>query len=78
VAVGAPVQITWNLSGTGWTWVRNNKGIDIRNPRDWKPKQESDTRYIATNKKENGVRYKYDVNVTNGTVTLKWDPSIMN
>jgi hypothetical protein len=78
VPVGTSVQITWTLSGANWTWVRNNKGIDIQNPKDWKTKQESPIKFIATNKKEAGARYKYDVNVTNGTVTLKWDPSIMN
>jgi hypothetical protein len=78
VSVGTPVQITWTLSGTNWKWVKNNKGIDIQNPKDWKTKQESDTKYIATNKKEAGAKYKYDINVTNGTVTLNWDPTIMN
>lgn len=78
VAVGTDVRVVWKLTGSGWTFVKNNKGIDIKVPKNWKPKELNSTEFEATNKKEAGVLYKYDINVTNGTLTLQWDPSIMN
>jgi hypothetical protein len=77
-AVGTDVKVVWSLKGAGWSFVKN-KGIDIKNMKNWKLKEITPTQYEATNKKENGgVLYKYDINVTNGTTTLGWDPTIMN
>jgi hypothetical protein len=73
------VRITWNLDGdTGWTFDRN-KGIDIKNKKNWVPKYVSPTQYNAKNKKENGSQsYKYEINLENGSTKLSWDPTIMN
>jgi hypothetical protein len=78
-AVGTDVKVVWNLKGAGWSFVKN-KGIDIKDMKNWKLNEVNPTQYEATNKKENGgVLYKYDINVTNGTITLPaWDPTIMN
>jgi hypothetical protein len=77
-AVGTDVTITWDLKSAGWSFVKN-KGIDIKNMKNWKLKEVTPTQYEATNKKENGVFYKYEINVTDGTITLPpWDPTIMN
>jgi hypothetical protein len=79
VATGTDVAIVWNLTTSGWSFVKN-KGIDIKNKKDWKPKEDSPTQYTATNKKETGnVPYTYEINVTDGTTPLPgWDPTIMN
>jgi hypothetical protein len=79
VPTGTDVAIVWNLTTSGWSFVKN-KGIDIKNKKDWKPKEDSPTQYTATNKKETGtVPYKYEINVTDGTTPLPgWDPTIMN
>jgi hypothetical protein len=75
---GTDVKIVWNLKGAGWSFVKN-KGIAIKNMKNWKVNEVNPTQYEATNKKENGtVLYKYDINVTNRTITLTWDPTIMN
>jgi hypothetical protein len=74
--IGGNVEIIWDLKGSGWTFVKN-KGIDIKNMKNWKIKG-TPTQYSATNKKERNVLYKYDINVTDGTTTLQWDPMIMN
>ena len=76
-AAGDDVTIVWNLASSGWTFVKN-KGIDIKNKKNWKLKEDSATQYTATNKKEGGVQYKYEINVTNGAVSPTWDPTIMN
>jgi hypothetical protein len=68
-------SIVWTVSTGGWTFAK--KGIDIKNRKTWQLKRDSPTQYTATNKRD-GDQYKYDINVTNGTVTVSWDPSIMN
>lgn len=79
VAPGTPVAIQWNITSPGLSFVKN-KGIDIKNRKDWKINEDSPTRYTATNKKENGAPiYKYEINVMNGTAALEpWDPTIRN
>ena len=78
VPEGTDVAIVWTLTTSGWKFV-NNQGIDIKNKKNWNLPERGDTRYTATNKKEKGDLYKYDVNVTDGqTPALKFDPSIMN
>ena len=75
---GGDVEIVWDLKSSGWSFVKN-KGIDIKNRKNWKLKEVTPTQYSATNKKEVNVLYKYEINVTNGTTTLPpWDPMIMN
>ena len=77
-APGTDVKIVWKLTGAGWTFVKN-KGIDIKNRKTWKLNEDSSTQYTATNKREDGSQiYKYEINVTNGSLTLPWDPTIMN
>jgi len=71
------VDITWNLASAGWLFDKN-KGIDIKNKRNWVPKSVSDTQYTARNKEKDGVTYKYTINVTDGKTPLAWDPTIMN
>jgi hypothetical protein len=78
--VGDDVEIIWNLASSGWSFVKN-KGIEIKNQKNWKVKPDSSmpsTKYAATNKKEGGFSYKYEINVTNGTALPPWDPTIMN
>jgi hypothetical protein len=77
VPVDTPVAIVWTLTTQGWTFVKN-QGIDIKNKKSWQLKEDSSTKYTATNKKEKGDPYKYDVNVTDGKTPLKFDPTIMN
>ena len=74
---GGNVEILWDLKGSGWSFVKN-KGIDIKNRKNWKIKEVTPMQYSATNKKEVNAFYKYDINVTDGTTTLQWDPMIMN
>jgi len=76
-APGANVTITWNLTSSGWSFVKN-KGIVIKPMNAWKVPEISPTQYKATNKREGGVLYKYEINVTNGTTKLSWDPTIEN
>jgi hypothetical protein len=75
--VGDDVEITWTLATSGWSFDQN-KGIDIKNKKNWKVKRVDDLHYNATNKKEGNALYKYDINVTNGSVSPSYDPTIMN
>jgi hypothetical protein len=75
---GDPVQITWNLSGAGWTFPAGAGGIFIKKKNTWVITADSATQYSATNKRETGKTYSYTVNVLNGTYLLTWDPTIMN
>ena len=70
-----PVNVSWRISRDGWSFVRNN-GVDIkRGP----PTQHvSDKHYVAHFRATDGVVYKYWINLTNGTDTVTWDPTIMN
>jgi hypothetical protein len=73
-----PVTIIWDIASTstGWTFVKN-QGIKFKKGT-WTITK-SDAEYTATQKKKDGVIYKYTINVTNGTGTpLSWDPTIMN
>ena len=73
-----PVTITWDIAtaSTAWTFVKN-QGIKFKKGT-WTITK-SDKEYTATQKKKDGVIYKYTINVTNGTgITLSWDPTIMN
>lgn len=72
------VAIQWDLKSTGWTFVKN-KGISIHPMNVWRVNEKMPTQYTATMKKKDGVLYKYEINVTNGTATLPpWDPTIQN
>lgn len=79
VAPGSPVAIRWNITTSGWSFVKN-KGIDIKDRKNWKLDEDSPTQYTATNKKENGAPiYKYEISVTDGKTPLQpWDPTIRN
>jgi hypothetical protein len=79
VSPGTDVAIVWNVTTSGWSFVKN-KGIDIKDKKDWKVKEgDSDTQYTATNKKENGAPvYTYKINLMKGSTNLSWDPTIMN
>ena len=70
-----PVTITWSLVAQGWTFV-SNKGIKIRGG-GWHEQEVTPTQYTAYNRKDRLI-YKYQINVTNGTDTVAWDPFIWN
>ncbi len=70
-----PVTIPWTLVTQGWKFV-HNKGIKIRGG-GWHEQEVSDTQYTAWNRKDRQI-YKYEINVTNGTDTVTWDPFIWN
>ena len=76
--MGDPVQITWNLTSSGWAFPAGGGGIFIKKKNKWVISVDSTTKYSATNKKETGKKYSYTVNVLNGTYLLTWDPTIMN
>jgi hypothetical protein len=84
-SAGSTVEITWKLTTPGWLFQKN-KGIDnikIKKPhpnhkQEWKVTDKSDQEYKARNIKEGGPEYKYEINLTNGTTPLSWDPTIMN
>ena len=76
---GNNVNLHWNISTNGWTFPSN--GIVITNPGD----QFSDAQVLNNgrqfkwkDKNTNSVRYKYTINVTNGSTTLSLDPTIEN
>ena len=70
-----PVYVPWSVITQGWKFV-SNKGIKVKGG-GWHERQVSDTQYTAWNKKDRKI-YKYEINVTNGTDTVPWDPFIWN
>jgi hypothetical protein len=78
VGNGQNVQIDWYVKSSGWMFV-DQKGIVITDTkRKWNVKQQSLTQYTAKGKKD-GIFYKYQINVTDGTNPLSpWDPTIRN
>jgi len=70
-----PIYVPWSVITQGWKFV-SNKGIKVKGG-GWHEYQVSDTQYTAWNKKDRKI-YKYEINVTNGTDTVTWDPFIWN
>ena len=70
-----PVKIMWKIVPQAWSFIRD-KGIDIKNGPP--SQQESEKVYLAHFRSRDGVIYKYSINLTNGTDTVTWDPTIVN
>jgi hypothetical protein len=70
-----PVTIPWALIAQGWTFT-SNKGIKVKGG-GWHEQEVTPTQYTAYNRKDRLI-YKYEINVTNGTDTVTWDPFIWN
>ena len=79
VSHGKPVQVDWTIQSPGWSFV-DQQGIVITSDKykKWKVTPTSSTTYTAKGKKD-GIVYKYQISVTDGTTPLSpWDPTIMN
>jgi hypothetical protein len=89
--LGPNVDIFWTVQPDPWMFTTNNggvsTGIDIKNapPGQFKDKGGKDNAGNPSRKAHNWERknvdyqtYRYTINVTDGTTTLSWDPSIVN
>ncbi len=76
-----PITVRWILAGSEWEF--DKKGIDFKNNSQWDPKPDpkSPDQWTATSKKKDGQIYKYMINLkkkSNSSITLNWDPTVMN
>ena len=85
---GAPVSVTWTLTGSaGWAFPLA-QGISIDSKRNktnsngdraWTVTSATATQYTAINNRETGnKKYQYTINLLKGGYLLTWDPTIMN
>jgi hypothetical protein len=70
-----PVKIMWKITPQPWSFVRD-RGVDVKNGP--ASQQVSEKIYMVQFPTRDGVIYKYWINLTNGTDTVTWDPTIMN
>ena len=76
---GQNVTIQWNLTTPGWTFPDDGIVIENNNGEFTQLRPiAGGTKFIAVDANNNGVRYKYDINVTNGQARLSVDPYIQN
>jgi hypothetical protein len=76
---GGNAPIEWEMTTAGWTFPSN--GIVIEgNDGQFTELQPHDQgrKFKCVDKNDDGRTYKYDVNVTDGKVTLTLDPTIEN
>jgi hypothetical protein len=76
----SPVKITWVIAASaGWTFTSDPRGIQV-NQGQWNETGVTATEYSATSTRKDGMLYKYNISVTNGTDPhpLRWDPTIWN
>ena len=69
-------SIPWHIRTNGWTFVAGT-GITLNNHPGWSVQPASPTNWVAKGQKD-GTTIKYSINVTNGSVTVPWDPRIIN
>ena len=75
-ANGTPVAIEWNLrDAPGWSFDGSN-GIVIELP--WQVRCNPNGSTCNARHHKDGKRYKYTINLTNGTTPIPWDPTIQN
>jgi hypothetical protein len=68
--------VPWHIRTNGWTFVTGT-GITLNNHPGWSVQPASPVNWVAKGQKD-GATIKYAINVTNGTVTVSWDPRIIN
>jgi hypothetical protein len=74
---GPNVLIHWKIRENGWNFTAN--GIEIQgNTGQFTEPEPQGPNFRWKNKNNDHARYKYTVNVTNGTSTLSKDPFIIN
>jgi len=72
--------IHWDIQTSGWTFAPAN-AIEIHNPGNKftdKGGANQGRRHTWQREQADGAQYKYTIRVTNGTVTVAWDPWIVN
>jgi hypothetical protein len=78
VAKGNKPVLRWKLATAGWSFTED--GIDFKEPGGEfeDKKKESGTSFKYKNKNSKPGEYKYDVVVTDGKQTCRYDPTVVN
>jgi len=73
------VNLSWKIATDGWTFPSNGIAITHPGTEFFDPEvKDNGKRFKWKDKNSPGLTFKYTITVTNGTMTKKLDPTIVN